>query len=39
MDGGPSRMYAMFEISILKLSVITTGRVRPLLASIMSLSS
>jgi|GEM_PF-5551662 len=39
MDGGPSSMYTMFEIAILKLSVITKGRVRSLLASIMPLSS
>jgi hypothetical protein len=39
MDGGPSSLYTMHEIAISQLSVITKGRVRSLLASIMPLSS
>jgi hypothetical protein len=39
MDGGPSSMYNIYEMIISKLSGITKGRVRSLLASIMPLSS
>jgi hypothetical protein len=36
MDGGPSSQHIIYEITISKLSVITKGRVRPLIASIMA---
>jgi hypothetical protein len=39
MDGGPSSLHIIYEITISQLLVITKGRVRPLLASIMPLSS
>ena len=39
MNGGPSSMYTIFVISILKQSAIGKGRVGSLPASIMSLSS
>ncbi len=39
MDGGPSSLRIIYEITISKLSVITKKGVRPLLASIMPFPS
>jgi hypothetical protein len=39
MDGGPSSVFAVFDISILKQSVITKGVVSSLLASMMPFPS